>query len=85
MLSYQHLYHAGNFADVHKHIALLRLLRARYGEPIAPGGDPVTPARFTRSTDGGMRVEQVFQFGDSLRIELRGERISNAVVVGCRR
>lgn len=28
MLSYQHLYHAGNFADVHKHIALLRLLRA---------------------------------------------------------
>ena len=64
---------------------LLRLLRARYGEPIAPGGDPATLARFTRSADGAMRVEQVFQFGDSLRMEIRGERISNAVVVGCRR
>lgn len=28
MLSYQHSYHAGNFADVHKHVALVRLLRA---------------------------------------------------------
>lgn len=27
MLSYQHSYHAGNFADVHKHLALLLLLR----------------------------------------------------------
>lgn len=28
MLSYQHAYHAGNFADVHKHVALHGLLRA---------------------------------------------------------
>ncbi|MDT8376721.1 MAG: 23S rRNA (adenine(2030)-N(6))-methyltransferase RlmJ [Mariprofundaceae bacterium] len=28
MLSYQHSYHAGNFADVHKHSVLLLLLRA---------------------------------------------------------
>ena len=27
MLSYQHSYHAGNFADVHKHLALIILLR----------------------------------------------------------
>jgi len=27
MLSYQHSYHAGNFADVHKHIGLVLLLR----------------------------------------------------------
>lgn len=26
MLSYQHIYHAGNFADVHKHSLLIRLL-----------------------------------------------------------
>lgn len=28
MLSYQHAYHAGNFADVHKHLSLFCLLRA---------------------------------------------------------
>jgi len=28
MLSYQHAYHAGNFADVHKHLALYWLVRA---------------------------------------------------------
>ncbi|RJS93742.1 23S rRNA (adenine(2030)-N(6))-methyltransferase RlmJ [Salinisphaera sp. Q1T1-3] len=28
MLSYQHAYHAGNFADVHKHIALVGLMQA---------------------------------------------------------
>lgn len=28
MLSYQHIYHAGNFADVHKHAILTRLLQA---------------------------------------------------------
>ncbi|RMD63119.1 MAG: 23S rRNA (adenine(2030)-N(6))-methyltransferase RlmJ, partial [Planctomycetota bacterium] len=28
MLSYQHAYHAGNFADVHKHVALCLLLEA---------------------------------------------------------
>lgn len=28
MLSYQHSYHAGNFADVHKHLILSRLLEA---------------------------------------------------------
>lgn len=28
MLSYQHIYHAGNFADVHKHAALVLWLRA---------------------------------------------------------
>jgi 23S rRNA (adenine2030-N6)-methyltransferase len=28
MLSYQHAYHAGNPADVHKHIALVLLLRS---------------------------------------------------------
>lgn len=33
MLSYQHLYHAGNFADVHKHVALVRLLRALQAKP----------------------------------------------------
>lgn len=27
MLSYQHAYHAGNFADVHKHLTLLAVLR----------------------------------------------------------
>ena len=27
MLSYQHAYHAGNAADVHKHLALVMLLR----------------------------------------------------------
>lgn len=33
MLSYQHLYHAGNFADVHKHVALVGLLRALQSKP----------------------------------------------------
>lgn len=33
MLSYQHLYHAGNFADVHKHVALVGLLRALQTKP----------------------------------------------------
>ncbi|KEZ76874.1 23S rRNA (adenine(2030)-N(6))-methyltransferase RlmJ [Salinisphaera hydrothermalis] len=28
MLSYQHAYHAGNFADVHKHVALYTLLQS---------------------------------------------------------
>jgi len=28
MLSYQHIYHAGNFADVHKHVLLVRTLMA---------------------------------------------------------
>lgn len=28
MLSYQHIYHAGNFADVHKHAILVMLLKA---------------------------------------------------------
>lgn len=28
MLSYQHIYHAGNFADVHKHALLVRVLAA---------------------------------------------------------
>lgn len=28
MLSYQHIYHAGNFADVHKHAILVELLKA---------------------------------------------------------
>lgn len=27
MLAYQHAYHAGNFADIHKHLALLSLVR----------------------------------------------------------
>jgi 23S rRNA (adenine2030-N6)-methyltransferase len=33
MLSYQHGYHAGNFADVHKHTALCLLLRHFANEP----------------------------------------------------
>lgn len=33
MLSYQHGYHAGNFADVHKHIALVLLLRCLQQKP----------------------------------------------------
>ncbi|MDX1605939.1 MAG: 23S rRNA (adenine(2030)-N(6))-methyltransferase RlmJ [Candidatus Competibacterales bacterium] len=33
MLSYQHLYHAGNFADVHKHLALLLILQALQRKP----------------------------------------------------
>jgi 23S rRNA (adenine2030-N6)-methyltransferase len=33
MLSYQHVYHAGNFADVHKHVALILLLRALSRKP----------------------------------------------------
>jgi len=28
MLSYRHIYHAGNFADVFKHVVLVQLLRA---------------------------------------------------------
>lgn len=33
MLSYQHSYHAGNFADVHKHAVLTLLLRALHKKP----------------------------------------------------
>jgi len=33
MLSYQHAYHAGGPADVHKHIALARILRALTAKP----------------------------------------------------
>jgi 23S rRNA (adenine2030-N6)-methyltransferase len=33
VLSYQHTYHAGNFADVHKHVVLLRLLHALQAKP----------------------------------------------------
>lgn len=35
MLSYQHLYHAGNFADVHKHVILTILLQALRKKPAA--------------------------------------------------
>lgn len=35
MLSYQHLYHAGNFADVHKHTVLTLLLHALHKKPTA--------------------------------------------------
>jgi 23S rRNA (adenine2030-N6)-methyltransferase len=33
MLSYQHIYHAGNFADVHKHAVFVRLLKAQKAKP----------------------------------------------------
>lgn len=33
MLSYQHIYHAGNFADVHKHALLVRLLKTLTAKP----------------------------------------------------
>ena len=33
MLSYQHVYHAGNAADVHKHIALAELLALLTAKP----------------------------------------------------
>lgn len=33
MLSYQHIYHAGNFADVHKHAILARLLKTLTAKP----------------------------------------------------
>ena len=33
MLSYQHIYHAGNFADVHKHAVLTRLLKTLKSKP----------------------------------------------------
>lgn len=33
MLSYQHIYHAGNFADVHKHAILARLLKSLKSKP----------------------------------------------------
>ena len=33
MLSYQHSYHAGNFADVHKHVGLVLLLRHLQRKP----------------------------------------------------
>jgi 23S rRNA (adenine2030-N6)-methyltransferase len=33
MLSYQHIYHAGNFADVHKHLALMLLLEHLSANP----------------------------------------------------
>lgn len=35
MLSYKHLYHAGNIADVHKHIVLTLLLQALQKKPTA--------------------------------------------------
>lgn len=35
MLSYQHAYHAGGPADVHKHVALTRILRALTAKPRA--------------------------------------------------
>lgn len=35
MLSYQHIYHAGNFADVHKHTVLALLLQALQRKPTA--------------------------------------------------
>lgn len=34
MLSYQHIYHAGNFADVQKHAILARLLRSMAAKPL---------------------------------------------------
>ena len=33
MLSYQHGYHAGSFADIHKHVALCLLLRHLLTKP----------------------------------------------------
>lgn len=44
MLSYQHIYHAGNAADVHKHIWLIRVLLA-----LRKGGKPL----FWLDTHGG--------------------------------
>lgn len=35
MLSYKHIYHAGNFADVHKHVVLTMLLQALQKKPTA--------------------------------------------------
>lgn len=37
MLSYQHIYHAGNFADVHKHAILVRTLKTLLLKPAKMG------------------------------------------------
>lgn len=37
MLSYQHIYHAGNFADVHKHAILAQVIAALRAKPAAMG------------------------------------------------
>jgi 23S rRNA (adenine2030-N6)-methyltransferase len=34
-MNYQHAFHAGNFADVHKHIVLTRVLEHLRGKPAA--------------------------------------------------
>ena len=44
-MKYRHQHHAGNFADVHKHVLLLEVL--------ASMAQPGTPVRLT---DGGGRV-----------------------------
>jgi 23S rRNA (adenine2030-N6)-methyltransferase len=73
VLSYQHQYHAGNFADVHKHIALVALLRALQAKPAplcyvdAHAGSGVydldsAEARKTGEADAG--VCRLWQTGD---------------------
>lgn len=37
MYSYQHRYHAGNFADLHKHIVLLAILKYLHSKPTSIG------------------------------------------------
>ena len=34
-MNYQHAFHAGNFADVHKHVVLTRVLEHLRGKPAA--------------------------------------------------
>src|SRR5204862_7354688 len=34
-MNYQHAFHAGNFADVHKHVVLTRILHYLRGKPAA--------------------------------------------------
>jgi hypothetical protein len=45
-MNYQHAFHAGNFADVHKHIVLTRILEYLRQKPAALcGRRPLRPAR----------------------------------------
>lgn len=60
-MNYQHAFHAGNFADVHKHVVLTRILAYLRGKPAGfrvidshagAGCYDLTGAQSTRSGNG---------------------------------
>ena len=72
-MNYQHAFHAGNFADVHKHVVLTRILAYLRGKPAGfrvidshagAGCYDLTGAQATRSGEWRDGITRVFAGAD---------------------